>query len=55
MEILRGFALPKNEVVLAVSGFRQFLEDALSILPAQNPEERDVVEHRVGREAEPFI
>jgi hypothetical protein len=55
MEILGGLAFAKDEVIFAVPSFRQFLKNALSILPAENAEERNTVEHRVGREAEPFI
>jgi hypothetical protein len=54
MEILGGFAFTKDEVVLAVPGFRQFLEDALATLSAEDAEERNAVEDGVGREPGPL-
>jgi hypothetical protein len=51
VEVLGGFAFTKDEVVFAVPAFRQFLEDALAILPAQNAEQRNSVEDIVRREA----
>jgi len=54
MEILGWFAFTKDEVVLAVPGFRQFLEDALATLSAQDAEERNAVEDSVGREPGPL-
>ena len=48
-------AFAKDKVAFAVAGFGQFKEDASAILPAQNIEERNVVEQIVGGRAGPVI
>jgi hypothetical protein len=44
MEVLGRIALAEYEVAFAVAGFGQLIEDALTVLPAQDAEKRNAVE-----------